>query len=222
MADHISWREFRESHGVDDWRNLSGGAMAMFRAESFAQATTFAAEIGRIDGVEDRRPSVDIRHHSVTVQLLTVTDTYSGMSQQDVMLAREISALARNLNLTPDPSAVQSLLIYVGTPPNADVLPFWRAVLGYEAARGNPDEGATDPHLRGPGLWVEQMEEPRPGGGGAIHVAIWVPHEEAEARVAAALSAGGTLVRGEYAPAWWTLADAAGNEADIATTMGRD
>ena len=23
-------------------------------------------------------------------------------------------------------------------------------------------------------------------------------------------------------PSWWTLADAAGNEADIATTMGRD
>ena len=24
------------------------------------------------------------------------------------------------------------------------------------------------------------------------------------------------------APSWWTLADASGNEADIATTMGRD
>jgi hypothetical protein len=23
-------------------------------------------------------------------------------------------------------------------------------------------------------------------------------------------------------PSWWTLADAAGNEADIATTVGRD
>jgi hypothetical protein len=29
-------------------------------------------------------------------------------------------------------------------------------------------------------------------------------------------------VRDDYAPAWWTLADAAGNEADIATTMHRD
>ncbi len=51
---------------------------------------------------------------------------------------------------------------------------------------------------------------------------IWVPYEQAEARVAAALAAGGRLVRDEFAPAWWTLADAAGNEADIATTMGRD
>ena len=30
------------------------------------------------------------------------------------------------------------------------------------------------------------------------------------------------LVCDEFAPSWWTLADASGNEADIATTMGRD
>ena len=26
----------------------------------------------------------------------------------------------------------------------------------------------------------------------------------------------------EHAPMWWTLADAEGNEADVATTLGRD
>lgn len=50
---------------------------------------------------------------------------------------------------------------------------------------------------------------------------LWVPHEQAEARVAAALAAGARLERDDFAPAWWTLADAAGNEADIATTMDR-
>ena len=62
------------------------------------------------------------------------------------------------------------------------------------------------------------MAEPRPGGSGAIHVAIWVPHDQANARVAAGLAAGGRMVRDDFAPSWWTLADAAGNEADIATT----
>jgi len=65
------------------------------------------------------------------------------------------------------------------------------------------------------------MHKPRTDGSGAIHVAIWVPYEQAEARVAAALAAGGRMVRDQFAPAWWTLADAAGNEADIATTMSR-
>jgi 4a-hydroxytetrahydrobiopterin dehydratase len=29
-------------------------------------------------------------------------------------------------------------------------------------------------------------------------------------------------VSDEHAPAWWTLADAKGKEADVATWMGRD
>ena len=38
----------------------------------------------------------------------------------------------------------------------------------------------------------------------------------------AALAAGGRLVSDEHALAWWTLADAEGNEADVATWMGRE
>ena len=49
-----------------------------------------------------------------------------------------------------------------------------------------------------------------------------VPHDQAEARVAAAIAAGGHLVTDEWAPAWWTLADAEGNEVDVATWMGRE
>jgi 4a-hydroxytetrahydrobiopterin dehydratase len=55
-----------------------------------------------------------------------------------------------------------------------------------------------------------------------IHIDVWVPHDQAEARIAAAIAAGGHLVTGEYAPAWWVLADAEGNEVDVATWMGRD
>jgi 4a-hydroxytetrahydrobiopterin dehydratase len=47
-----------------------------------------------------------------------------------------------------------------------------------------------------------------------------VPYEQAEARVAAALAAGGSIVR-DFAPMWWTLADPEGNEVDIATTRNR-
>jgi 4a-hydroxytetrahydrobiopterin dehydratase len=33
---------------------------------------------------------------------------------------------------------------------------------------------------------------------------------------------GGHLVTDRYAPAWWTLTDAEGNEVDVATWQGRD
>jgi 4a-hydroxytetrahydrobiopterin dehydratase len=139
-----------------------------------------------------------------------------------VELAREISAIARAQGLSADPSAVQNLLIIPGAPVTSEVMPFWRAVLGYEPRVDSPDEDLVDPRDRGPAFWFEQMAQPRPDGGGAIHIAVWVPHDQAEARVAAALAAGGRMVRDQFAPSWWTLADAAGNEADIATTLGRD
>ncbi len=44
----------------------------------------------------------------------------------------------------------------------------------------------------------------------------------AQERIDAALAAGGRMVRDNFAPAWWTLADAYGNEADIATIQHRD
>jgi 4a-hydroxytetrahydrobiopterin dehydratase len=116
---------------------------------------------------------------------------------------------------------VQSLLVIPGATDTSAVMPFWQAALGYVRRGDTPDEDLIDPSGRGPAFWFEQMEEPRPDGGGAIHIAVWVPAEQAEARVAAALGAGGRIVR-DVAPASWTLADAAGNEADIATISGRD
>ena len=221
MIDQISPKQFRESQGVEDWRVLGDGACAYFRTGSFAAGARLVRAISDLPGVDDQRPDVDLRYDGVTVRLLTITDDYAGMTKSHVELARQISVAARKLGLSADPSAVQSLLVIPGATDRAKVMPFWRAVLGYEPRRDSPAEDLVDPRGRGASFWFEQMRESRPDGGGAIHVAIWVPHEQAEARIAAALAAGGRIVRDTFAPSWWTLADAAGNEADIATTTGR-
>ena len=222
MIDQISPKQFHETEGVEDWRVVGDGACAYFRTRSFAAGARLVQAISALPGVEDQQPDVDLRHDGVTVRLLTKTDDYYGMSRRDVELARRISAGARELGLSADSSAVQSLLVIPGAMVTAEVMPFWRTVLGYEPRPDSPEQDLVDPRSRGPSFWFERMHEPRTGGGGAIHVAIWVPYEQAEARIAAALAAGGRMVRDEFAPSWWTLADAAGNEADIATAMGRD
>jgi 4a-hydroxytetrahydrobiopterin dehydratase len=222
MTDYISPKQFHDSEGVEEWRVLSDGACAYFRTTSFAASARLVQAISEMPGVDDHQPDIDVRHDGVTVRLITVTDDYWGMSKRDVNVARQISAAARELGLSADPSAVQSLLVIPGAPNRLEVMPFWRAVLGYEPRPDSPDEDLIDPRSRGASFWFEQMDEARADGGGAVHVAIWVPYEQAEARIAAALAAGGHMVRDEFAPAWWTLADASGNEADIATTMGRD
>jgi 4a-hydroxytetrahydrobiopterin dehydratase len=221
VTERITPQAFRDAEGVEDWRVLSEGACAYFRTDSFETGGRFVEAIGRLEGLDEQHAAIDVRRDSVTVRLLTVMDDYWGMSDRDVALARQVSSIARDHGLAADPTKVQTLLLIPGAPDTAAVMPFWRAVLGYEPRSDSPDEDLVDPTGVGPGLWFEPMEEPRADGGGAIHIAVWVPHEEAEARVAAALAAGGRLVRDEFAPAWWTLADAAGNEADIATTTGR-
>ncbi|MFN8512074.1 MAG: VOC family protein [Chloroflexia bacterium] len=221
MTDRLNPQQFHESEGTEDWRVLGDGATAYFPTASFAASARFVQAIGALPGVANHPPDIDLRPDGVTVRLLTTGDDYYGMTQLDVELARQISTVARDQGLTADPSSVQSFLVIPGATVTAEVMPFWQAVLGYVPRPDSPAEDLVDPRNRAPGFWFEGMDQPRPDGGGAIHVAVWVPYEQAEARVAAALAAGGRLVRDTYAPSWWTLADAAGNEADIATTKGR-
>lgn len=218
MTDAITTKQFHEAEGAKDWRVLGGdGAWAYYTIGSFADGARLVRAISELPGVEDHRPDIDLRHEGVTVRLLTVTDDYRGLTQRDLELARRISTAARQLGLTSDPSALQSLLVIPGATRVADVTPFWRAVLGYEPRRDSPDEDLVDPHDRGPAFWFETMDAPRVDGGGAMHVALYVPYDQAEARLAAAIAAGGRVVHDEHAPAWWTLSDTAGNQADIAT-----
>ena len=65
------------------------------------------------------------------------------------------------------------------------------------------------------------MDAPRPQRN-RLHVDVSVPHDEARARLEAALAAGGRLVTDDSAPAYWVLADPEGNEVCISTWQGRD
>ena len=223
MTDRITPKQFHESEGVEDWRVVGNdGACACFRTGSIAKGARLAQAVGQLPSADDQRVAIDVRRESVTVSLISMSAGYMGMTLRDVELARQVSAAAGALGFDAEPSAVQSFLVIPGAPDIKAVMPFWRAVLGYEPRPDSPDEDLVDPRGRGPGFWFERMKEPRADGGGAIHVVVWVPYEQAEARVAAALAAGGRMVRDDFAPSWWTLADAAGNEADIATTTGRE
>lgn len=101
-------------------------------------------------------------------------------------------------------------------------MPFWQEVLGYDRRPDSPDEDLVDPHARLAPLWFEEMDDLRPDGAGTIHLVVWVPWDQAESRVAAAVAAGGRIVRHNVEEGFWTLSDPAGNEADVATTSAPD
>jgi 4a-hydroxytetrahydrobiopterin dehydratase len=218
-AGWISPGQFQEAAGTEDWRVLGEGACAYFRTGSFEGGARLLQRVSELAAPRGHHPDADLRHQGVTVRLITITHDRFGLSQRDVELARQISAVARELGVPAEPSAVQTVQVSLDALVSAEVMPFWRAVLGYEYC-GSPAEDLIDPRGRGPAFWFQQMDAPRRQRN-RIHIDVWVPYDQAEARIAAALAAGGRLVSDEHAPAWWTLADAEGNEADVATSAGR-
>jgi 4a-hydroxytetrahydrobiopterin dehydratase len=216
MSEWVSPREFSEADGVDDWRVLANGASAHFTIDAFATGVALVDAIGALADVAIDFPAVDLRSSGVTVRL--AADSEHGLSRRDVELARQISAAARALGAPADPAAVQDVQVSIDAVDVAAVRAFWQAVLGYREVGG---EDLIDPHTHGPSFWFQDMDAPRPQRN-RVHVDVFVPHDQAEARVAAALAAGGRLVTDEHAPSWWTLADPEGNEVDVASWMGRD
>jgi len=211
----VTGPEFLASDGVGDWRVIwgAGWASAHYRTVDYETAVRLAHRVGVLAAAASHPADVDLRPGGVTVRLLSGEP--GGLSSDDVELARSISAAAAELGAAADPSAVQHVQVAIDAASSAAVAPFWQAVLGYESLG---DEDVLDPLRRGPSFWFQRMDVPRTERG-RVHVDVYLPHDEAERRIAAALAAGGHVVDDSHAPEWWTLADAEGNEADVAIWM---
>jgi 4a-hydroxytetrahydrobiopterin dehydratase len=220
-GDRITAREFHDSDGVEDWRVLLATAQTLFRTGSFTAGVELVDAIGELAEAANHHPDVDLRYGTVTVRL--TSHDVGGLSRRDVELARRISDAARELDLRAAPAAVQELEIAIDALVGPSVQPFWRAVLGYDedASDTSAAPALTDPTTHAPAFWFQQMDAPRPQRN-RIHVDVTVPHDVAEARVTAAIAAGGHLVSDDRAPSFWVLADAEGNEACVCTWQSRD
>ncbi|WP_440711392.1 VOC family protein [Herbiconiux sp. YIM B11900] len=212
MSDAISPRAFRAAGGTEDWRVVGDGARAYFVTGSFAAGAAFVTAIQKLADAAGHHPEVDLRYAGVGIRLLS--HDIGDLSERDVALARGISQKARELGLRPEPAAVQSLQIAIDAVDRPAVLRFWQAVLAYEPW-GDGEEDLSDPHRLGPNIWIQQIDAHR-AERNTIHVDLYVPRDQVESRLAAALAAGGRIASDAGAPDWWTLADPEGNEVDLA------
>lgn len=223
MADKISASQFHAHDGLPDWRVILGRIEAAFRAESYAAAASFIAEVSDAAEAADHHPDIDLRYPG-RVHVTLTTHAAGGLTSADVGLARTISSLAVAAGLISDPLTSAGLEVAIDALDIDAVLPFWKAVLGYEEQP--PDEpggqvwALVDPHRIGTPFWFQQMDAPRPQRN-RIHIDVSVPHDLAEQRVAAAVAAGGHIVSDARARAFWVLADREGNEACVCTWQDR-
>ena len=168
MSEQISPQRFHEV----DWRVVRDDACAYFRTGSFAAGVALVDAIGRLAEAADHHPDVDLRSDGVTVRLRTTTpDQFSRLTEHDVDLARQISAAARELGLAVDPTALQNVQVAIDALVIPDVLPFWRAVVGFQQVG---DADLIDPRFQGPPFWFQQMDAPRHQRN-RIHIDVYVP-----------------------------------------------
>jgi 4a-hydroxytetrahydrobiopterin dehydratase len=211
-SERLTRDQFSEFPGVSDWRVLWGGGYVAtrFLTGSFAAGLTLVAAIGELAAAAGHDPDLDLRPESVTVRL--GMPRLHGITSLHADLAREISATAARLQIPADPSGVQQVQVAIDAMDIAGVRPFWQAVLGYIE---DGDEDLLDRHRQGPPFWFQQMRSPRTERN-RFHIDIYLPHDQVQARIDAALAVGGRIVNDSHAPHWWTLADPEGNEADLA------
>ena len=215
MGEKLTGKQILDA-GIDDWRLLLQSLHARFATGGFQKGLDVVNAIGAAAEEMNHHPDLDLRWGHLNIKLSSHDS--GGVTDRDIKLARKISELAAGLGAEARPGDVQALELALDTPDFARVKPFWAAVLGLEDDPAVSDLADGDGAL--PALWF-QKTEPSQTPQQRFHLDIWVPHDVAESRIAAALEAGGTLVSDSEAPSFTVLADADGNKACVCTWQAR-
>jgi 4a-hydroxytetrahydrobiopterin dehydratase len=202
------WQEFLAAESGGDWVVLHGGATAVFRVGSLAMAARLAEAVAGVDGLAGSGALLSVADDRLTVRL---TRDMWQLEPRHVELARAVSAVARANGAVADRAATQEVQLAIAAKLDAVDVDFWRAVLGYSAMA---DDNAVDPLGHGSTVWMQELDEAK-SLRHAMHVDVSVAREHVEARLAAALAAGGRIVDESNAPNHWTLADRAGNRVCV-------
>jgi 4a-hydroxytetrahydrobiopterin dehydratase len=140
-----------------------------------------------VPGIEGAGVLITIADDQLTVRL---TRGIWQLEPRHVELARAVSTVAQKHGAAADRSRAQEIQLAIAAYPETADVGFWRAVLGYAELA---DDNAVDPLGHGSTVWMQDLDEARPLRH-AMHVDVSVAREHVEARLAAALAAGGRIV----------------------------
>ncbi|GAB2595617.1 VOC family protein [Pseudactinotalea suaedae] len=214
--------DWDERPELSDWV-LMFGAMTHYPVESDQVAAELAVHAAAIADAAQVELLIDLRPHGVTFD--SAKDGWE-MDERFADMAAQLQAAARGRGLVADPEPLRFVQIGIDAVDIDRVRDFWRAVLGYvdDPRRALGVTDIVDPLRWGPPVFFQDLDgdAARRAQRNRTHIDLFVPRDRSEARIAAALAAGGHLVRDSEAPYWVTIADPEGNEVDVAVITGRE
>ncbi|NLW99470.1 MAG: hypothetical protein GXY39_07145 [Actinomycetales bacterium] len=205
---------------TEDWR-LVFAAVAAYPTHSSAQAVEVAEIVAGLADEAGLPLGVDLRPGLVMID--SGKDRWE-MDEGYQPLAARIQEAVRGLGLTADPTRARFVQVGIDAVDIPGARAFWRAVLGYDEDPRNGVTDIVDPRQLNMTLFFQNLDPSdteRRAQRNRIHVDVFVPDDQAQARIAAAVAAGGTVVR-DASPEGWTIADPEGNEVDVAVFVGRE
>lgn len=198
-----------------DWTKLSSAAHAGFDTGDFANGAAFVAAITEAAEAANHHPDVTLTYPAVGIRLASHDE--GGVTERDIALARTISEIASDRDIAASPHQVEEITIGLDTATSGALSPFWSSVLT-GADDNAADDAVTDPASRVPELWFQHTDSAEPDRQ-RFHLDIYVHPDTLDARVAAATTAGGTVVDNSHYPSFVVLADADGNRACFCTHL---
>lgn len=196
--------------------HLSGKLTAGYATGDFATGLRFVGLVGELAESVHHHPDIELG--CATVSFTLSSHDAGGVTSRDTVLARQIHELAGPLGARPRQDPPTGYEIAIDCTDSEAIRAFWRTGMGYiDHTTIDGEPGLADPRGRSPNLWFQDMAPLRMDRN-RIHLDVYLPHAAAVARVAALLEAGGRLVTDEFAPDWWVMADAEGNELCVCTS----
>lgn len=103
MPDRLTAEELGGRFDLAGWRVVDDGLETWWRAASFSEAGTFAAEVAALADAADHHPDLALRYPGRLHVRLTSHDA-GGLTDRDGALAEQISsaAAARGIRVDPD------------------------------------------------------------------------------------------------------------------------
>ncbi len=206
---------------TEDWRLVFAG-LACYPTSAPRQGAELAAVVAALADDAGLPLGIDLRPGLVTIA--TGKDDWE-VEEGYQPLAARVQEAAHAMGLAADVRLPRFLQVVIDAVDIRAVREFWRVVLGYEEDPRADVTDIVDPRqLSMPFVFqnLDSTDEARRAQRNRIHIDLFVPDDQARARIDAGLAAGGRIVYDDEAPEWWTLADPEGNEVDIAVSVGRE